>query len=567
LSSDVDQSWRSGPVGGLSARLARAAGFITDQVIAPYSPGPLGILGRALERIRTPELALLSILCDPQKTSIDIGASNGAFALEAAGFSASCIAFEPDIARFHLLRKASPRGMLVEHGVAANVNGTITVQTGDPVRNTQFHIPAKRLDDCAFGEIGFLKIDTADQEDAVLDGAVRILAIDRPALLVTLEEKKKPFGIAPTVERLAKMGYRGFFLADRKILGISQFYPDVDQPLSPRLRRKRYIKRFIFVHESDARRLTALSAGDLASARRIMDVHPEREFTVGELAGQIYAGRLIIATCAVLGFLAALAYIFETPRLYSATMTIGRNIHDTSQSAVSQSGASQLVRSLTGAGDTDDKYQRFMFTLTSNRTAMRLERKLDLLHTANKDNWDPVTKTWKRPHGLRFEFDQRLDKLLGLPTWKPPSAEDFSGYLAGVLTYTSTATSGVYRLEVLHREPQMARTILQNAFVETNELFREEDRKSAEQTVAYVNNKLATTTGLEDRQALTANLVEAEHQLVMINIEPNYVAEPLNDLSVSNGPVRPFVMLALMLGPVIGFFIGVLVALFHRQRP
>ncbi len=518
-----------------------------------------------MERVRTPDLALLSILCDPQKTSIEVGAHNGAFAFEATRLSASCIVFEPDIARFSLLRRAAPKGMLVEHGIASNSNGILTVQASGPAQAKPSNIPAKRLDDCSFGEVGYIRIDASGQEDAVLEGATRILSVDRPALLVTLEERNKPYGIGPTVERLAQFGYRGFFLADRKILGISQFYSDIDQPSSDRLRRKRYINRFAFIHESDTRRLAALATGDLASARRLMDVQSERDFTVGELAGQIYAGRHLVGAFVLLGLLAALIYIFETPRLYSATMLIGRNIHDVGQSP-GQSGASQLVRSLTGGGDTDDKYQRFLMTLTSNRTAKRLDEKLNLLHVTNKDSWDPVNKVWKRPHGLRFELRERVNRILGLPTWTPPSVEGLSGYLARVLTSTQTTTAGVYRLQVLDPDPRMARSVLENAFVETNELFREEDRKSAEQSVAYVLKKLLTTTALEDRQALTASLTEAERQLVMINIEPNYVAEPLNDIAVSNGPVRPLVMLALMLGPAMGFFVGVLIALFRRKR-
>ena len=61
-----------------------------------------------------------------------------------------------------------------------------------------------------------------------------------------------------------------------------------------RLRRKRYIKRVIFVHEADARRIAALSAGDIASARRLMDVRQAREFTLGELVGHTYQRRHLV---------------------------------------------------------------------------------------------------------------------------------------------------------------------------------------------------------------------------------------------------------------------------------
>jgi len=567
LSSNTDQGWRAERDGGPFSRLRETLGHVAERFIAPSAPGLWGFLSQIWNRIRTPELALVGILCDSQKTSVEAGRNTGAFAFQINRSSASCIVFESDPASFALLRKSAPRGMLVEHGVASNLNGRAAIPIGKSAHSVGTSLPARRLDDCAFGEIGFIQIDDVDREDEILDGAERILARDRPTLLITMEDRKKSHGIASTVERLTRHGYAGFFLADGKILGISQFYADIDQPSSYRLRRKRYVNRFAFVHTDDPKRIAAFSTGDLAGARRIMDDRPRREFTVAELVGQVYANRRLVMGWVLAGFFCALVYDLRSPRLYSATMTIGHNIHDTGQTA-NLSGASQLVRNLTGGGDTDGKYQRFLMTLTSNRTARRLDQKIDLLHTLNKDAWDPVNKIWKRPHGLRFEMRQKLNSILGLPTWKPPSVEDLSGYLSRVLTSTqSPTTAGVYRLEVLDRDPQMARTILQDTFAETNEQFREEDRRSAEQSVAYVLKKLSTTTALEDRQALTASLTEAERQLVMINIEPNYVAEPLTDIAVSNGPVRPFVMLALLLGPLMGFFIGVIMALFRRQRP
>jgi FkbM family methyltransferase len=100
------------------------------------------------------------------------------------------------------------------------------------------------LDDLALPPCGFIKIDVEGHEAAVLRGASRLIARDRPVLLIELEQRHTGEPIEASLQAVMGMGYAASFLRDGVETPIAGFDPDADH--RGRADRPGYVFNFIF---------------------------------------------------------------------------------------------------------------------------------------------------------------------------------------------------------------------------------------------------------------------------------------------------------------------------------
>ena len=114
-----------------------------------------------------------------------------------------------------------------------------------------------RLDAVYKGRVGFIKIDVEGHEQAVLDGAVQTIRRCRPRLLVEVDDRLSPGGLARARAYFDRLGYTGHFVRQGKLEPIGAFsidemqrpdrLPDLTAPLTARKRFGSYIYNFIFL--------------------------------------------------------------------------------------------------------------------------------------------------------------------------------------------------------------------------------------------------------------------------------------------------------------------------------
>jgi FkbM family methyltransferase len=223
-----------------------------------------------------PELRLVPQLCDPRRASIDVGASMGTYAYVMRRRSRSVIVLEPHPVAASWLKRAFGPGVEVLEVAASDRDGTVplrvpreatrrgmaTVDSGnrlDGVATDVLEVQARRLDGLAIGPTGLIKIDVEGHEAAVLRGAQGIIARDRPVLIIEAEERHRAGAVRAVQRALSSHGYEGWYLRDGRITSMSQFDVGRDQPGAGvrggrKVRGKRYVNNFIFVHSDDERR-------------------------------------------------------------------------------------------------------------------------------------------------------------------------------------------------------------------------------------------------------------------------------------------------------------------------
>ena len=232
-----------------------------------------------------PEIALLKLLCDPGKVSLDIGANRGIYTYWLARYSASVIAFEPSAAYCSRLRSASPPNVDIRQCAVSDATGSgmlrvplvdgrmefglSTLEGTNSLRGLdarQIDVRKYALDDLGLSNVGMIKIDVEGHELSVLQGALGLLKRERPRLVIELEERYRPHAANSARELLEGLGYQGFFLMEDRLHGIAEFDPATMQ--DPDRLSSLYINNFIFAQIGDTDWMPAVTVPAIGAARR-----------------------------------------------------------------------------------------------------------------------------------------------------------------------------------------------------------------------------------------------------------------------------------------------------------
>lgn len=84
-------------------------------------------------------------------------------------------------------------------------------------------VPMAPLDSVYRGHAGFIKIDVADRERAILDGAVHTIRRCRPRLLVRIDDQGPEGALAFTCAYFNRLGYTGHFMHQGRLEPMASF--------------------------------------------------------------------------------------------------------------------------------------------------------------------------------------------------------------------------------------------------------------------------------------------------------------------------------------------------------
>jgi FkbM family methyltransferase len=215
------------------------------------------------------ELRLLPWLCDPDLTAIDVGAFTGTYTIGASIHSKDVIAIEPQKRQAEALRRSMPGNVRVMEAALSNTSGKGLLKLSSTKGGSMSRLDAvpsvtdgwpevsvqvMRMDDLIHDRVGFVKIDAEGHEVRVLQGALRIIALDRPVFLIEAEERHQSGAVAAVAHFLGRFGYEGCFVYRGEICAIVEFDPRQHQDSHLKIGGRRntygdYINNFIFMPE------------------------------------------------------------------------------------------------------------------------------------------------------------------------------------------------------------------------------------------------------------------------------------------------------------------------------
>lgn len=185
-----------------------------------------------------PELGILPLLVDPQRTCIDAGANRGTYTYFLSKLARHVYAYEPNPAMRWVLQRSAGKNVTVSELALSDHSGVATFaipRTKTKCRNNAGSLkttmlaessedlvilPVKTasLDDQGVANVGFIKIDVEGHEREVLAGAQQVILRDRPVLLIEMMESLAPGATSTNIEYVENLGYRSFLLVDKRLI-------------------------------------------------------------------------------------------------------------------------------------------------------------------------------------------------------------------------------------------------------------------------------------------------------------------------------------------------------------
>tara|TARA_B100000989_G_C19532384_1_gene470847 strand:- start:8456 stop:9202 length:747 start_codon:yes stop_codon:yes gene_type:complete len=194
------------------------------------------------------ELSIIKNFENINKIAIDVGVYRGLYTYKLSKHFKKVISFEPNPLIFDdlnkNLKKLSNNIEIYNYALSDNDGfaklkipnrgaslfnknyeeiyklGAATIHKTNNLSNCKsFDVKKKKLDNLIDNslEIGFIKIDVEGHESEVIDGASNIITLNKPVLLIEIEEKHTKKPITQTINKIKNLGYNCYQLKKNEI--------------------------------------------------------------------------------------------------------------------------------------------------------------------------------------------------------------------------------------------------------------------------------------------------------------------------------------------------------------
>ena len=212
--------------------LSKVSGLMPDKLF-------VAAIARAHRRFE-PELGRIVASYPGGGSVLDVGAWYGPWTYWLARRARRVLAFEPNPDVAVVLERCVPSNVTVVRAAASDRAATANLTLPEGGRGTEGRASLEGLDDSTravavetlriddldlaaldLADLLMMKVDVEGHERAALAGAVATIERHHPLLVVEIEERHG--GIAPTVDLLAGLGYRGRVLVDDAWVSLDDF--------------------------------------------------------------------------------------------------------------------------------------------------------------------------------------------------------------------------------------------------------------------------------------------------------------------------------------------------------
>jgi FkbM family methyltransferase len=226
-------------------------------------------------RLFEPELSRLDEFVPADRGAVDVGAWWGPWTWWLARRTSRVDSFEPNAQLADRLTAVMPPNVTVHPmaltdkvghsdlwvppgGAGSEGRSSLSAGTHPGSAWSRQSVVTGRLDDFAFGDVGFIKIDVEGQELAVLTGASGLLDAQRPTVMVEVEQHPDRQGsLDAVVEFFEDRSYRGTFLHHGRWHPIDRLDRAATQRMAPQVAKhgyavnlllyaRRYVNNFVF---------------------------------------------------------------------------------------------------------------------------------------------------------------------------------------------------------------------------------------------------------------------------------------------------------------------------------
>ena len=280
--------------------------------------------------------------------------------------------------------------------------------------------------------------------------------------------------------------------------------------------------------------------------------------------------KLIIFLCTFLATSLAVLYSISLPNIYqsSAIIAPSQNQNSISGALNSYSGLANLAGiNLPSQTNSDNSSQAIVKISTFSFFENNILPNLYLPNLFAVKSWNQQTNELVYDKSIYDETDEKWVRNFSYPQSQIPSAqESFDYFHDNNLSVSEDKKTGFVTITVKHQSPHISKNWATLVLNEINTFYSNNDKKEAENAINFLNQAMAKSNYSELRELIAEIIQEEIKKLTLIEANKYYVYEVIDPPFVEEKKVEPQRALISILGTILGFITGVILAIIRNTR-
>ena len=279
----------------------------------------------------------------------------------------------------------------------------------------------------------------------------------------------------------------------------------------------------------------------------------------------LYQWKAIIGVSFAIFMAAGYLLITITPRQFEGNLVVA----PVSSSLLPKDEATSFT-SLLRINQTDPRFDSYLLHLRGERLAARLIAEYPDIHKRLfPGRWDDANGRWRPSPSPVSRTIAAIDAIFGQVRPLEPGPVETSNVLSNIIRVDDLGDGDIHSIAIRSTDPDFARELLVLAHSLADTLVREAEQSRATANLAYLEDAVATTELLVQRNVLLDLIVAENQRLTFADADAPVAAEVLSGPHISARPVTPRPFQIMFLVGVFGVLIGAGLACLMppRRRP
>jgi uncharacterized protein involved in exopolysaccharide biosynthesis len=262
--------------------------------------------------------------------------------------------------------------------------------------------------------------------------------------------------------------------------------------------------------------------------------------------------RVVIALVVLGGGLAVIRDLVISPTYRSEIIVAV--VNDNTGASESGTGSLGALASLAGVNlsGAESKRAEYLAILQSRRISTKFIRLENLMPILFANRWDSKSNAWRTSKWQR-----------------PPTETDAEEYFRkNIMTVSDDKKTGLINVRIDWRDPVLAANWANGVVALLNEEVRHTAVDEGRKSIDYLNEELAKTNVSEIRQSISRLLESRLNRIMVANVQAQYALRTVDPALPSDPtrPAKPRRVLDAVAGTILGFSVGLVVAMWRRRR-
>ena len=288
---------------------------------------------------------------------------------------------------------------------------------------------------------------------------------------------------------------------------------------------------------------------------------------IAEILRLLWVKKFLIITVIVACLLTASLYLHSATYQYTAQLKLTPTESSAGSGLTSRLGALGGLASVAGinlnSGEALSPFQLYVESISSLEVAQELLTDQTIVTTLFKDEWNSNTSSWQDPSGSLKAVVNVIKAMIGAPIypWRAPDAQRLQEYIEANVVIEENSKKAIVTISYQHPDPKFATHLLSAIDTATDRVLRQKTLVRAHEYIAFLTEKLTSTSIAEHRMDIAEALSDQEKLVIYASSSSPFAAQPFGKASSSARATKPRPVLVLALAISFGIFAGSIMAL------